>query len=111
MSNEDNKITNPNEQVNVVSSIYTLMALMAIKGYTAKNIIDMLMNFSNYSAFLKKGNDEKYISKAIKSYIDLFNSHHFEFYKSFGDLKSHENVYNSMGFYLHAFCCVYARLL
>ncbi len=103
LSNEDNKITNPNEQVNVVSSIYTLMALMAIKGYPAKNIIDMLMNFSNYSAFLKKGNDEKYISKAIKSYIDLFNSHHFEFYKSFGDLKSYENVYNSMGFYLHAF--------
>ena len=103
LSNEDNKITNPNEQVNVVSSIYTLMALMAIKGYPAKNIIKMIMNFSNYSAFLKKGNDEKYISKAIKSYIDLFNSHHFEFYKSFGDLNSYENVYNSMGFYLHAF--------
>ena len=103
LSNEDNKITNPNEQVNVVSGIYTLMALMAIKGYPAKNIIDIIIKFCNNSSFLKKGNDEKYISKAINNYIDLFKSHHFDFYKSFGDLKSQDNVYNSMGFYLHAF--------
>ena len=103
VSSEDNKITNPNDQVNVVSGIYCLMALMAIKGYPGKNIIDIIMNLSNYHPFLKKGKDEKYVSDAIKHYINLFKSKDFDFYKSFGDLKNQENVYNSMGFYLHAF--------
>ena len=103
LSSEDNKITNPNNQVNVASGIYCLMALMAIKSHPAKNIIDIIMKLCYYSPFYKKGKDERYISEVIINYINLFNSNHFDFYKVFGDLKSNENVYNSMGFYLHAF--------
>ena len=103
LSSEDNKITNPNNQVNVATGIYCLMALMAINGFPAKNIIKIIMSLCNYPSFLKKGNDEKYISETINNYINLFKSNHFDFYKVFGDLKSHENVYNSMGFYIHAF--------
>lgn len=40
----DNKCTNPNDQTNVVSSIYSLMALMAIFGLTANMIIDKICN-------------------------------------------------------------------
>ena len=103
LSVADDKCTNPNEQVSVVSSIYCLMALMAINGLTANIIIDKICNLCNDPYFNDPNKDnENFVSKNIIDYVQLFKSQQFDFYNTFGNLKSKDCVYKHMGFYLHA---------
>jgi len=103
ISFEDNKITNPNDEVNVASSIYCLMALMAIKGLTSGIIIDKILNLCNSKDFNNLGENEQRISQIIIYYIKFFKNPNFNFYQVFSDLKNTENVFNHMGYYIHAF--------
>ena len=102
LSAEDNKCTNPNDEVNTASSIYCLMSLMAIKGLTASIIINKILNLCQASDFINCGKNEENISGFIQSYIEYFKNLNFNFYNTFLDLKNQENVYNHMGYYKHA---------
>ena len=102
LSIPDTKCTNPNEQTNVASGVYCLMALMAIKGLKPNLIKYNIMNLCKNPNFINLGNSEKYVSQAVLYYFQLFNKEGFNFSYAFGDLNSQENVYNNMGFYMHA---------
>jgi hypothetical protein len=102
LSVPDNKCTNPNEETNVVSSIYCLMALMAIKGLNANYIKYNIMNLCNDKNFNALGNYEQVVGYNILEIFQLFNTKNFNFNFVFGDSKSEKNVYDNMGYYLHA---------
>lgn len=59
LSYTDNRCTNPNIETSVVSSIYSLMALMAIKGLSSNLIIDKIENLCKEPSFINKGTEEK----------------------------------------------------
>ena len=105
LSESDNKCTNPHQQANIVSAFYCLMALMAIKGLTSSQIIDIITKFCKFDYFnnLKKEDDEKIVSQKILRYIELFNSQQFDLWSSFADPnKKEEFIYHHMGYYFHA---------
>ena len=105
LSESDNKCTNPHQQANIVSAFYCLMALMAIKGLTSSQIIDIISKFCKFDYFnnLKKEDDEKIVSQKILRYIELFNSQQFDLWNSFADPnKKEEFIYHHMGYYFHA---------
>ena len=99
----DNKCTNPNYQTNVVSAVYCLMALMAIKGFSSDNILNIIIGLCKDKNFINYGKDEKFISDATLYYINLFKSPNFNLSNVFGDLNSKESVFLHMGYYLHAY--------
>ena len=103
LSSPDNKCTNPNYLTDVVSSVYSLMALMAIFGKDSYYIINNIVILCKDSNFRNIGKDEKAISETTLYYIDLFNSKKIDFWRMFGDLSSQDNVFNNMGYYLHSF--------
>ena len=103
LSSPDNKCTNPNYLTDVVSSVYSLMALMAIYGKDSYYIINNIVKLCKDSNFRNIGKDEKAISETTLYYIDLFNSKKIDFWRMFGDLNSQDNVFNNMGYYLHSF--------
>ena len=103
LSSSDNKCTNPNYLTDVVSSVYSLMALMAIYGKDSYYIINNIVILCKDSNFRNIGKDEKAISETTLYYIDLFNSKKIDFWRMFGDLSSQDNVFNNMGYYLHSF--------
>ena len=103
LSSPDNKCTNPNYLTDVVSSVYSLMALMAIFGKDSYYIINNIVKLCKDSNFRNIGKDEKAISETTLYYIDLFNSKKIDFWRMFGDLSSQDNVFNNMGYYLHSF--------
>ena len=103
LSSPDNKCTNPNYLTDVVSSVYSLMALMAIYGKDSYYIINNIVKLCKDSNFRNIGKDEKAISETTLYYIDLFNSKKIDFWRMFGDLSSQDNVFNNMGYYLHSF--------
>ena len=103
LSAEDNRCTNPSEDTNIISGIYCLMALMALQGFQANDIINKIIELYNIFISGKGNSDENRIIGIFLNYIKIFSSQDFDFYKYFGDLKSKENVYTHMGFYLHAF--------
>ena len=103
LSSSDNKCTNPNYLTDVVSSVYSLMALMAIYGKDSYYIINNIVKLCKDSNFRNIGKDEKAISETTLYYIDLFNSKKIDFWRMFGDLNSQDNVFNNMGYYLHSF--------
>ena len=100
LSIPDNRCTNPNEHTNVVSSIYCLMALMAIKGLNANYIKYNITNLCKDNSFNSLGNNEQIVSQNILYYFQLFSTPNFNFNHAF--VKSAENVYDNMGYYLHA---------
>ena len=102
LSLPDDICTNPNNQANVGSAIYCLMALMAIKGSTPNLIKHQITNLCSNPNFISIGEDEKIVGNAILYYFQLFNNKDFNLYTTFGDLNSNENVYNNMGYYFHA---------
>ena len=102
LSIPDNKCTNPNSITHAVSSVYCLMALMAINGIKSNYILKNIIKLSKDPNFLNIGNDEQYIEKVISYYTNLFMNNN-DFYTMFGNMQSKENVYTNMGFYLHAF--------
>ena len=102
LSIPDNKCTNPNPLTHAVSSVYSLMALMAINGIKSNYILKNIIKLSKDPNFLNIGNDEQYIEKVISYYTNLFMNNN-DFYTMFGNMQSKENVYTNMGFYLHAF--------
>ena len=103
LSKADNRCTNPNDEVNVVSGFYCLMALMAIYGLNSNLIIDRICSLCNHHYFKQNQRIEKFVSDTILYYVSYYKTKNFDFYKTFGDLQSKENVYKHMGYYLHAF--------
>ena len=71
LSSPDNKCTNPNLLTNAVSAIYCLMALMAIKGLTANQIIINISNICEDTNFINNSDEEKEISDKILYYIKM----------------------------------------
>ena len=102
LSYADNKCTNPNYLTNTISSIYSLMALMAIKGKDSHYILNNIVNLVKNPNFINIGKDEQFIYKEILYYINLFSKKP-DLYKIFGDISSQESVFNNMGFCLHSF--------
>ena len=102
LSIPDDKCTNPNNEASVASSLYCIMALMAIKRSTPKLIKHHITHLCSNPDFINIGEDEKNVGSLIINYFQLFNSNDFDFYKVFGDLNSPQNVYNNMGYYVHA---------
>ena len=102
LSFEDNRCTNPNDIANIISGIYCLMALMAIKQIPPNIIISKILELCERFSF-SNGSNEKQIYEYIQFYIKMFNSPNFDLYTYFGDLKSSDNVFNKMGYYLPAF--------
>ena len=101
-SSPDNKCTNPNLLTNAASAIYCLMALMAIKGLKANQIIIDISNLCEDTNFINNSDGEKEISEKILYYINMFKSPEFDLWNNFGDKDNKECVYHNMGYYLHA---------
>ena len=104
LSHSDNRCTNPNIEVNVASSFYCLLALMALKGLNSHMIINNLINFCKCSYFknLQKEDEERLVSKSILNYLKMFRQKDFDLWKTFGDIKNEECVFHKMGYYMHA---------
>jgi len=102
LSENDNKITNPNNQTNVVMGFYGLMALMAIKGFNAGVILNNIYYLCNDPYFKQNIGDDKAVAETIIYYIDLYKNPNFNLWNEFGDKKSKQSVYVHMGYYLHS---------
>ena len=102
LSRIDNQCTHPNLQTNAASAIYCIMALGAINGLRANNIIDKIVNLCQDKNFIKKGEDEQYISNFILFFYQKFKSHNFEFWNSFTNSQSKDCITKTIGWYGHA---------
>ena len=99
----DNKCTNPNYQTNVVSAVYSIMALMSIKGFSSEDILNLIINLCKSPNFINYGEHEKFISEVTLYYISLFKHPNFNLFNIFGNLNSKESVFIHMGYYIHAY--------
>ena len=101
----DNCTTHPNPQTDSASSFYCLMAIGAIKGFRANNIIDKIYNLCKNNYFHKEdeNNPDCYVANLIIKTIDKFKNPNFKFIENFGNKNSEDFVGKHIGFYEHAF--------
>lgn len=102
LSRIDNQCTHPNLQTNSVSAIYCIMALGAIKGLRANNIIDKIVNLVKDQNFINKGEEEKYVSNFILYFCQEFKNKNFNFWNFFTNPQSVDRVTKTIGWYGHA---------
>ena len=103
LSNIDNRCTNPNFEADVVSSFYCIMALAAIKGFKARNIVEKISCLCKDNYFKNKKDEENKIANYILNLIEIFKGLNFNFEFFFGDKNSPNFVYQRSGYYCHAF--------
>jgi len=103
LSHIDNQCTNPNFETDAVSGFYCLMALGAIKGLKACNIIEKI-SFLCKDNYFKNGHDEdRKIANYILYCIQMFKDLNFNFSNFFINQKSGHCINNNIGYYGHAF--------
>ena len=102
LSHLDNYITNPNPQTDSASAFYCIMALGAIKGLSANNIIDKISNLCNNNNF-PKDEEDKYVANLFMNSINKFKNSKFKYDDIFGKKTSQDYIGKHIGWYEHAF--------
>ena len=102
LSHLDNYITNPNPQTDSVSAFYCIMALGAIKGLSANNIIDKISNLCT-NPFFTKDEDDNYTANLIINNINKFKNSKLKYDEIFGNKNSEDFIGKHIGWYEHAF--------
>ena len=103
LSSIDNQCTHPNLETNAASAIYSIMALGAIRGLRANNIIDKIVHLCEDNNFIIKGEEDKDISNFILFFHQKFKTKSFDFWDTFTNSQSHDCITKSIGWYGHAF--------
>ena len=98
----DNYITNPNPEADSASAFYCIMALGAIKGFSANNIIDKICNLCK-NQNLQKNKEDKHMTDLILNSIDKFKTSKLKYDELFGKKDSKDYVGIHIGWYEHAF--------
>lgn len=101
----DNECTHPNMQTDAASAFYCLMALGAIYGLKANNILFKILSLCEDNLFLSKGDDyDKCISQLIMNTINLINKDNFQLEYYFGRPESKDCINTkAIGWYVHSF--------
>ena len=100
LSHIDNQCTHPNEEVDIASSFYCIMALGALCKLRPNNILYKLENLCQNEYFNTNGKNFK---DFFLNSLNIFKSQNFDFYNFFGNKQSPDRVLNHMGWYGHAF--------
>ena len=98
----DDRCTHPNLETCVVSSFYCIMALGAISGLRANNIIDKLYYLCKDNYFKTASEEEKKVSNFIIQCIDRFKSTKFD-KKNFIKEGNEDCITKHIGWYIHSF--------
>ena len=91
---KDNEITHPNEENNIACGIFVFMCICAMFKIKGKEIIKKVELLLENKIFSEKEN-EKNVKKIILENLEDFKKEGLN-YKNF-------NVYNKMGYYVHAY--------
>ncbi len=100
-SKKDCYCTHPNEENNVMSSIFIIMGLCSIYKRNAKEIIDIVLILVNLDEFKNKNKKQKEVSEMLIKIINDFNN----FNNIILDKETYFNNIDrfQVGFYLNAF--------
>ena len=94
---KDSSLTHPNEEMPIVSSIFSFMIQCALLEYNSKEILKKLNDLLENDIFNKENTLELKIKKFINDTLDDFKKPDFDRYIYF------KNIFESMGYYVHAF--------
>ena len=103
LSHIDNQCTHQNEETDVASAFYCIMALGAIRGDKACNIIDKLVSLCKDKYFQNNKNEDYNIVMNILFFVQTFSSKDFDFWKFFGNKSNIDFINKHIGYYEHAF--------
>ena len=99
---KNSDITHPNPETSTATSVFCIMAFGAIKGICSDDIKENLELLLKTSCF-KNEKEEKDIKKIIVKEFLEYESHEgrMDYYEYFGH--GEKNVFDKMGYYVHAF--------
>ena len=93
---KDSSLTHPNEEMPIISSIFSFIVQCALFEYKSKEIIDKMNSLLENDIFNKEESLEMKVKKFIKDTLEDFKKPGFDRYIYFN------NIFEFMGYYVHA---------
>ena len=93
---KDSCLTHPNEEMPIISSIFSFIVQCALFEYKSKEIIDKMNSLLENDIFNKEESLEMKVKKFIKDTLEDFKKPGFDRYIYFN------NIFEFMGYYVHA---------
>ena len=93
---KDSCLTHPNEEMPIISSIFSFMVQCALLEYKSKDILDKMNILLQNDIFNQENSLELKVKKFINDTLDDFKKPEFNRYEYF------KNIFESMGYYVHA---------
>ena len=93
---KDSSLTHPNEEMPIMSAVFSFLVQCALFEYKSKEIINKLNLLLDNDIFNKENSLELKIKDFIKKTFEEFNQKKFDRYVYFN------NIFESMGYYVHA---------
>ena len=93
---KDSSLTHPNEEMPIISSIFSFIIQCALFEYKSKDIINKMNELLNNDIFNKENSLELKVKKFINDTLNDFKKQDFDRYIYFN------NIFESMGYYVHA---------
>ena len=93
---KDSSLTHPNEEMPIISSIFSFMVQCALFEYSSKDILNKLNILLSHNNFDIENSLELKVKKFINDTLDDFKKPDFDKYIYFN------NIYEFMGYYVHA---------
>ena len=93
---KDSSLTHPNEEMPIISGIYSFMVQCALFEFSAKEILDKMNALLENDIFNKEESLELKVKKFINDTLNDFKKENFDRYVYFN------NIFECMGYYVHA---------
>ena len=93
---KDSRLTHPNEEMPIVSSIFSFLVQCALFEYNSKEILNKMNILLDNDIFNKENSLELKVKKFINDTIADFKKENFDRYTYFN------NIFEFMGYYVHA---------
>ena len=93
---KDSRITHPNEEMPIISSIYSFLIQCALFEYKPKEILNKMNILLDNDIFNKEDTLELKVKKFINDTLSDFKKEKFDRYEYFN------NIFEFMGYYVHA---------
>ena len=94
---KDSRLTHPNQEMPIVSSIFSFLVQCALFGCHSKEILYKMKTLLDNDIFNKENSLELKVKKFIDDTLADFKKENFDRYTYFN------NIYESMGYYVHAY--------